>query len=164
MQARCKLGFCNSSPLSFYRCGVKRKLIRPKLVRNALFLCTRVCLSSRYVQLGVATGPTRTVGSGRGRIARHIGHDIPPWLESTHVCKQSLSKLCPHGSATGSTSTCMHTTLRWDARSTLIQPNCYSDSEGIPGTVYTPLSYPAILFDWLITLTLTLINCDNIIL
>ena len=32
------------------------------------------------------------------------------------------------------------------------------------GEVYTSLSYPARLFDWLITLSLTLINCDNIIL
>ena len=30
--------------------------------------------------------------------------------------------------------------------------------------MYTSLSYPALLFDWLITRTLTLINCDNIIL
>ena len=35
-----------------------------------------------------------------------------------------------------------------------------------PETVYTSLSFPALLSDWLITLTLTLtlINCDNIIL
>ena len=35
---------------------------------------------------------------------------------------------------------------------------------GIPEIVYTSLSYPALLNDWLITLTLTLINCDTIIL
>ena len=35
-----------------------------------------------------------------------------------------------------------------------------------PETVYTSLSYPALLFDWLVTLTLalTLINFDNMIL
>jgi len=31
-----------------------------------------------------------------------------------------------------------------------------------PETVYTSLSYPALLFEWLITLTL--VSCDNIIL
>ena len=36
----------------------------------------------------------------------------------------------------------------------------------VPETVYTSLSYPALLFDWLITLTLalTLINFNNVIL
>ena len=33
---------------------------------------------------------------------------------------------------------------------------------GAPEAMYTSLSYPALLFGWL--LTLTLINCDNIIL
>jgi len=33
-----------------------------------------------------------------------------------------------------------------------------------PDTVYTSLSYPAPLFDWLITLTLTLTSFDNIVL
>jgi len=30
-----------------------------------------------------------------------------------------------------------------------------------PETVYTSLSHPAFLFDWLITPTLTLVSCDN---
>ena len=34
----------------------------------------------------------------------------------------------------------------------------------VPETVYNSLSYPALSFDWLITLTLTLTLFDNIIL
>ena len=41
---------------------------------------------------------------------------------------------------------------------------CTSAFMEIPETVYTSLSYLALFSDWLITLTLTLINCDNIIL
>ena len=41
---------------------------------------------------------------------------------------------------------------------------CTSTFIQVPETVYTSLSYPALLLEWLITLTLTLINYDNIIL
>ena len=38
------------------------------------------------------------------------------------------------------------------------------EKEQVPKTVYTLLLYPALLFDWLITLTLTLTIFDDIIL
>ena len=42
--------------------------------------------------------------------------------------------------------------------------NLNGEFYGGPETVYTSLSYPALLFDWVITQTLTLTVSDNIIL
>ena len=45
-----------------------------------------------------------------GTAARQMGQTRKSCvLDFTQVCKQSLSKLCPHGSTTGSMSTCLHT-------------------------------------------------------
>ena len=69
------------------------------------------------------------MGNERGVGQRHVGHRREAsLLESTQVCKQSLSKLWPHASATGSTSTYMqYTTFTGEIDATLILPMCSSE-------------------------------------